>query len=127
MTTLPVVSHTLSAVAYDGSRHSLCVQFRDGACYQYTPVSHPLFAALLAADSKGSFFNPFLRSKFLFVQISPKPPYLSGIGILSRSGLLNPLVGNPHRADSRITNPARDEIQDLIPPSKRNTSRQLRH
>ena len=72
MTTLPVVSHTLSTVAYDGPRHSLCVQFRDGACYQYAPVSHSLFAALLAAESKGSFFNRFLRGKFLYAKLSPR-------------------------------------------------------
>ena len=68
MTTLPVVSSTLSALAYNDSRQTLCVQFRDGACYQYAPVSHSLFAA----DSKGSFFNRFIRGKFLFVQISPR-------------------------------------------------------
>ena len=72
MTTLPVVSTTLSAVAYDGSRQSLWVQFRDGACYQYAPVPPVAFAALLAADSKGSFFNRFIRGKFLFVRLSPR-------------------------------------------------------
>ena len=72
MTTLPVVSSTLSAVAYNASRQTLCVQFRDGACYPYAPVSHSLFAALLAAESKGSFFNRFLRGKFLYAKLSPR-------------------------------------------------------
>ena len=72
MTTLPVVSSTLSALAYNASRQTLCVQFRDGACYQYAPVSNAVFAALLAAESKGSFFNRFLRGKFLYAKLSPR-------------------------------------------------------
>jgi hypothetical protein len=72
MIPLPVVSTTLSAVAYDPARRLLRVQFCDGACYQYAPVPAPTFQALLQAPSLGAFFNRFIRSNFLFRKLDDR-------------------------------------------------------
>ena len=72
MTVLPLRATSLAAVAYDSSHHLLCVQFRDGDCYQYAPVPFAMFADLLAADSKGVFFNQNIRRRFLFVKLPPR-------------------------------------------------------
>lgn len=72
MTPLRVVSTTLVALAYDAARQQLRVQFHGGACYQYAPVPGSLFSELLAADSKGAFFNRCIRGKFLFLRLAPR-------------------------------------------------------
>jgi len=60
---IPVESSLLSSVAYahDGT---LRLQFRSGAIYHYLAVPRVVFESLLAAPSKGEYFNRSIRDHF---------------------------------------------------------------
>lgn len=51
-------------MAYDNQRAILQVKFRDGASYQYAGVPVQTYRNLLAADSKGAYFNQHIRRVF---------------------------------------------------------------
>lgn len=70
MTRLAVDSTTLAWVAYDEGSRRLDIQFRDGVRYAYLAVPGHLFRALLAAHSKGQFFNRSIRRAFSYVKLS---------------------------------------------------------
>jgi len=74
MNTLPrariqLRSTTLVAAAYD-NRHNLVLDFCDGTRYRYAGVAPSLYHGLLSADSKGSFFNRYIRDRFSYVKLS---------------------------------------------------------
>ena len=60
---IPVDSSLLSSAAYsdDGT---LQLQFRNGTIYQYIAVPPDIFQDLLAAESKGAYFNRHIRDQF---------------------------------------------------------------
>jgi hypothetical protein len=62
---IPLVSTTLASAAYDPTTCLLELEFRSGALYRYFSVPAFLYRDLLAADSKGRFFNRFIRDRFL--------------------------------------------------------------
>lgn len=65
----PITSSVLSSVAY--SDHAVLeVEFRNGALYRYFAVPRSVFAALLAADSKGSWFNRHVRNRFRYQRLN---------------------------------------------------------
>lgn len=59
-----VKSATLLAVAYDGRRDLLQLHFQDGTIYHYFGVPAQTHQELLAADSKGAYFNRRIRGRF---------------------------------------------------------------
>ena len=61
MTTTFLTSETLAAAVYDASQATLQLDFRDGSRYVYSSVPPDLFRDLLAAPSKGRFFNQRIR------------------------------------------------------------------
>lgn len=61
MTTTFLTSKTLAAAVYDASQATLQLDFRDGSRYVYSSVPADLFRDLLAAPSKGRFFNQRIR------------------------------------------------------------------
>lgn len=70
-------STALARVSYDAAAQSLEVEFRDRTIHQYCGVPVELHAALLAAESKGNFFNVAIRSRF------PSTPVTSSNNIQS--------------------------------------------
>jgi hypothetical protein len=66
-----VSSTTLATVVYDEAREVLQLEFRSRAIYQYGGVPRAVHEALLAAPSKGRFFNQAIRGRFPFRRISP--------------------------------------------------------
>jgi len=52
----------MAAVAFH--RRVLTVRFRSGKVYNYIGVPAPLYQQLLAAESKGSFFNTHIRDAY---------------------------------------------------------------
>ena len=56
-----LMSQTLAAAVYDDSQATLQLDFRDGSRYVYSRVQPELFHGLLAATSKGRFFNQHIR------------------------------------------------------------------
>lgn len=65
----PLESTTLAAANYDGDRGQLRIDFRDGSRYAYSGVPVQLFLDLIAAPSKGAFFNHRIRGRFVYVKI----------------------------------------------------------
>jgi hypothetical protein len=62
MTTSTILmSKSLTAAIYDDAQERLQLVFRDGSSYVYSRVSPDLFRGLLAATSKGRFFNQYIR------------------------------------------------------------------
>ena len=68
----PVESTTLATVAYDFAAQLLRLQFRSREVYFYFGVPPAVQQALLAATSKGAYFNRNIRDRFPF-QREPDP------------------------------------------------------
>jgi hypothetical protein len=64
MNSTVVESTTLAALAYDDAREILHLEFRSGAWYRYYGVPAPVYEGLLAATSKGGYFNRAIRGRF---------------------------------------------------------------
>lgn len=65
----PVESSTLASVGYDESSDLLQLEFRSCAVYRYFAVPAAVHKALLAATSKGRYFNQAIRSQYRFVRV----------------------------------------------------------
>jgi hypothetical protein len=61
-----VNSKLLASVTYDARESLLQLEFCDGAIYLYYAVPEAIHSHLLAADSKGSYFNSQIRSCFRY-------------------------------------------------------------
>jgi hypothetical protein len=66
----PVTSDMLCSVGYDSATGTLEVEFRSGAVYEYVDVPCDHYNALLAASSKGRFFNARVRAAFRFRRVA---------------------------------------------------------
>jgi hypothetical protein len=62
-TDFPVDSSLIRSVTY-GSDATLTVYFHSGAVYRYFTVPRAILDALLAAQSKGTYFNRHIRNDF---------------------------------------------------------------
>lgn len=66
-----VESSTLATVGYDDDGELLQLEFCSSrAVYRYFAVPPAVHAALLAATSKGSYFNQAIRGRYHFVRIA---------------------------------------------------------
>jgi len=54
----------MRSVGYDVSTSTLEVEFENGCVYQYGQVPEDVYAALMAADSKGHYFDTVIRSRY---------------------------------------------------------------
>ena len=61
-----VESTTLAAVAYDEGHGILQLEFRSRAIYRYFGVPAAVYESLLAAASKGKYFNQSIRGNFRY-------------------------------------------------------------
>lgn len=59
-----VESTTLLTVSYDEARALLQLEFCSRAVYQYFSVPAAVYQSLLAAPSKGRYFNQAIRGRF---------------------------------------------------------------
>ena len=59
-----VESTTLVAIGYDETREFLELEFRSHAVYRYFGVPGSVYEALMAAPSKGRYFNGTIRGHF---------------------------------------------------------------
>lgn len=60
---MPVASTLLAEIAYS-SDQTADIQLRDGTTYRYFAVPPLVFAGLILAPSKGTYFNRFLKDRF---------------------------------------------------------------
>jgi len=78
MNVITVESTTLAALAYDDVRGILQLEFRSRAVYSYFGVPRPVYEALLAATSKGSYFNRAIRGAFPHLRVQDTGTGLAG-------------------------------------------------
>jgi hypothetical protein len=64
MTVTAVESTTLVSIAYDSVSAVLRLEFRSRAVYCYFGVPPEFCQSLMAAESKGSYFNRNIRGRF---------------------------------------------------------------
>ena len=65
MELVPVRSGNLVAVGYDPSTQELQVTFKRGGWYSYDHVPANVHAGLMAATSRGSYFNAVIRDRYV--------------------------------------------------------------
>jgi hypothetical protein len=70
MLTTAVESTTLTSAAYDGAAQLLRLEFRSGAVYCYFGVPQGVYRDLMAAGSKGSYFNRNIRTRFPYHRLA---------------------------------------------------------
>jgi hypothetical protein len=63
---VPVRSSLLATAGYDSGQSILQLELRDGAVYQYFDVPEEIYHRLLAAESKGNYFNRYIRGHFRY-------------------------------------------------------------
>lgn len=59
-----VQSSSIASVGYAGATATLEIEFRTGRVYRFFAVPSSVYDGLLAADSKGAYFNRFIRDRF---------------------------------------------------------------
>jgi hypothetical protein len=64
----PVQSSLLSSIGYSIDA-TLDLEFRSGAIYRYFAVPYTVFQELIAAASKGAYFNRNVRSRFRYQRL----------------------------------------------------------
>jgi hypothetical protein len=69
ITPVAVNSTLLRSVSYDITLSILELEFRDGALYRYLDVPETIYTGLIAADSKGYYFNRSVRPCFRYALI----------------------------------------------------------
>jgi len=62
-------SSLLANVSYDAGQSVLQLELCDGAIYRYFDVPPVIYEGLLAADSKGSYFNREIRNCFRYARV----------------------------------------------------------
>lgn len=67
-TAIPVDSSLIRSVTYDADA-TLIVHFRSGAVYRYFTVPRTTLEAFLAATSKGTYFNRYIRNGFPYQRV----------------------------------------------------------
>ena len=65
---MAVVSSLLSSMAYSIDA-TIELEFRSGAIYRYFAVPHAVFQGLIAAESKGAYFNRHVRNRFRYQRL----------------------------------------------------------
>jgi hypothetical protein len=78
-TSTALSSQILVAAVYDSTQEQLQLEFCDGSRYTYSEVPSGLFRGLLAAPSKGRFFNQLHPWPLAFCQNASRN--VSGIGL----------------------------------------------
>ena len=62
-------STSLSTVGYRDRPALLELEFRGGAIYQYWGVPEATYQGLLLSQSKGAYFNRYIRNRFAYAKI----------------------------------------------------------
>ncbi len=62
MTLIPVSSSAISAVGHDG--YTLTIEFNSGRSYDHPGVPYEVYAGLMAASSKGAYYNRYIRGRY---------------------------------------------------------------
>lgn len=63
---LEVVSSAMASIGYCSTSRTLEIEFYSGAVYRFLNVPGETFEGLMKAESKGSFFNEYVRNQFAY-------------------------------------------------------------
>ena len=66
---IPVHSSLLASIGYSANA-TLDLEFRSGALYRYFAVPPAVFLGLMAAESKGAYFNRNVRNRFSYKRVA---------------------------------------------------------
>lgn len=69
-----VESRGLASVGYSKRLHALEIEFHDGSIYRYLDVPPFHHRNLMAAESKASYYNHYLRGKYRCLRVKPRHP-----------------------------------------------------
>jgi KTSC domain-containing protein len=61
---IPVESSSVKSIGYDSITKTLEVEFGSGGVYRYAPVPPEKYTAMLASESKGKYFQTFIRAQY---------------------------------------------------------------
>jgi hypothetical protein len=64
-----IESSMMKRVDYDDASKELDITFISGKTYRYLDVSPEVYSALLDAESKGEFFNEYIKDEFSFGEV----------------------------------------------------------
>lgn len=64
MQLIPVNSSAISAVGYEPSTMQMFIRFKQGHTYTFCRVPQTIFDGLLAASSKGTYYDHHIRGKY---------------------------------------------------------------
>ena len=64
MEMIQVLSSAMDAVGYDKERQRLFIKFKQGDIYTFCRVPESIYQGLMSANSKGSFYDNFIKDKF---------------------------------------------------------------
>lgn len=64
-----VVSTNLSRIGYEASNLELHVEFTNGTTYAYAQVPEFVYSELMAAPSKGSYFNRNIKDVYPYSKL----------------------------------------------------------
>ncbi|MEO5645346.1 MAG: KTSC domain-containing protein [Bacteroidia bacterium] len=59
-----IQSTSIKSIGYDPARLVLEVEFLTGTVYQYSNVPESVYAGFITAESKGRYFDYFIRERF---------------------------------------------------------------
>lgn len=65
-----VDSSSLRSIGYDSRTETLEVEFSSGSVYRYAPVPSDVWTGLKRAESKGKFFQDFVRDHYEVERVS---------------------------------------------------------
>lgn len=65
MEMIAVISSAIRAVGYDAPTRRMKIRFEQGETYEYCGVPEHVFRGLLAAQSKGTYYNEHIRDLYL--------------------------------------------------------------
>jgi hypothetical protein len=65
-----VKSSNLAAIGYDRATKTLRILFAEGSAYDYRAVPASVYKSLMAAESKGSFFQQHVVGRYQFEKVN---------------------------------------------------------
>ena len=63
-------SSVIESVRYDATGHALDIVFTTGRVYRYFAVPAAVHEELLAAESKGRYFNEVIRPRYPYTELT---------------------------------------------------------
>lgn len=65
----PVISSDILSIGYDPDSQILEIEFLKGSVYQYSGVPAAEYDGIMAADSKGKYFNAHIKKTYSYTKL----------------------------------------------------------